>query len=377
MTERAGAEGTTPAARRVGVASLPPPIPQNPYQRLLYEHLAAERLPLIPLGKLDVGSLWRCRRTVSVLHFHWPQAFYRHDGANRSATRLLSWVKAVLFAGRLKAARLLRYRIVWTVHQLFPHESSDPALDRIAAAMLARASDALIVHDDATANQVRQTWPALGRKLTVIPHGPFVRVYPGGRPRQDVRVELGIDDTSVVLLAFGHIRAYKGLTDLLDAFTAVPEDDAVLVVAGLPIDDGVAQHLEAAAEDPRIRLRLEFIPDERVAELFHACDLAVLARTDGGTSGALVLALSMGLPAVVADAPAYRELTGNGKSAWYFDPGDKASLAQILGVAVRDRQAREAKTREAKAFATERAWPEIAARTAAVLRGDDGPKAVL
>ena len=53
---------------------------------------------------------------------------------------------------------------------------------------------------------------------------------------------------------------------------------------------------------------LEFVPEERVAELFHACDAAVLPTGEAGTSGSLILALSMGLPVVAADVPTTREL---------------------------------------------------------------------
>ena len=54
--------------------------------------------------------------------------------------------------------------------------------------------------------------------------------------------------------------------------------------------------MAAAAADERIKPLLEFIPDERVSELFAASDAAVCPRQDGGTSGALILALSMGVP---------------------------------------------------------------------------------
>src|SRR5205823_6689156 len=109
----------------------------------------------------------------------------------------------------------------------------------------------------------------------------------------------------------------------LDAFGAAELPDAALVVAGMPLDTASTKLLnDAAAAEPRIRLVLRFVPDEAVAELFAAADAAVLARGDGGTSGALILAISLGLPAVAAATPTYRELLNEGSAGWFFAPGD-------------------------------------------------------
>src|SRR5207302_523112 len=72
------------------------------------------------------------------------------------------------------------------------------------------------------------------------------------------------------------------------------------------------------------------VPDDRVSGLHEACDVAVLPRSDGGTSGALVLALSLGLPVVAAAVPAYEELTRRGELGWHFAPGDAASLRAAI-----------------------------------------------
>src|SRR5947208_7229019 len=108
----------TVGARR-GITSFPPAIPQNPYQRLLYAHLDDLGVPLETADRFDVGWLRRARREVAALHFHWPQGYYRHVG--RGAV-LASWLKLALLALRLAFARLLRYRVLWTVHQVYPHE---------------------------------------------------------------------------------------------------------------------------------------------------------------------------------------------------------------------------------------------------------------
>jgi glycosyltransferase involved in cell wall biosynthesis len=351
-------------ARR-GITSFPPAIPQNPYQRLLYEHLDDLGYPLEDFSRFDVGSLLRARRHVGALHFHWPQGYYRHEGRGAFVA---SWLKLVLLTWRLAVARVLRYHVLWTVHQVYPHERGSRGTDRAAAVILSHAANSLIVHDLTTAEKVGVELPWAAAKLAVVPHGSYEGVYPTGRSRAQVRSELGLAETSVVFLAFGHVRGYKDLDVLLDGFAAADCPDLALVVAGLPLDGPSAGLVLARARtDARIKPRLGFIPDEEVAELFGAADAAVITRGDGGTSGALILALSMGTPAVVADARGYLELIEDGKAGWAFTAGDPKSLGCALDAAAADVYEFASKRDAARRVASRLSWPEAARRTAALI----------
>jgi glycosyltransferase involved in cell wall biosynthesis len=143
------------------------------------------------------------------------------------------------------------------------------------------------------------------------------------------------------------------------------------VIAGRVGDNGVARDVRDAAEaDRRIKPILGFMPDEAVAEHFGAADVAVVARNDGGTSGAVILALSMGVPVVAPRRPAYAELLGEERAGWLFEPGDAGSLrAALERAAASDDAARRAKGEAARQRAAELDWPAIAARTATLIRG--------
>src|SRR3954464_15807540 len=131
-----------PEAAGAGVLCVPPPLRTNPYQHLLYDSVSPYGLRLVS-GVLKVGWLVRNRRKARVIHLHWPETCYRHVGR---ASTPLSWVKLALFGLRLAVARLLRYRVVWTLHQLVPHEPSARGLDRSAAHLIAFFANAVIVH---------------------------------------------------------------------------------------------------------------------------------------------------------------------------------------------------------------------------------------
>jgi beta-1,4-mannosyltransferase len=354
------------------VVSLPPILRQNPYQRLLYEHLEPHGVRYVGSGELKLGWLVRRRSNVAVLHFHWPENYYYWLGRPVRARVPLSWLRVLLFAVRLAVARILGYRIVWTVHQVRPHESLGRSLDLTATWLLAHASAAILAHDESTALQVERDARLPRGRVDVVPHGSYVGVYPPGRDRRTVRRELGIPDDAVLLLSFGHLRGYKEATALVEAFGALEDPVVHLLVAGLPLDASAREDVaRAATADPRIRVVLEFVPDEQVSELFGACDLCVFARRDGGTSGALVLALSLGVPVVAADVPAYRELLGDERAGWLFDPRAADGLEASLRRATGDREVIATKAKAASAVADDLAWPVLAPRYAAVI-GDVG-----
>lgn len=370
--DRAAASEAALGAPRTRIASLPPVLEANPYQRLLYAELARAGLELEPRSPLKLSWLWRRRRTVGILHFHWPEAYYRYGHRRRDALR--SWPLLALFAVRLAVAKTLGYRIAWTIHQVRPHESANRAVDRLGSRVLAACSDVLIAHDAATAREAQEAFGRHASKVEVIPHGSYVGVYPAGRPRAQVRAELDVAPDSFTFLCFGDLRAYKEVELLLDAFAAADLPDATLVLAGGARSERLARLARDAERDPRVCTRLGFVPETGVAELFAACDAAVLPRGDGGTSGSLILALSLGLPVVAARTRSYVELTEGEASGWLFTPGDRDSLRVALEAAAVDPE--DARRRGANALqrAEQLAWPEIGERTARLFAGvlEDG-----
>lgn len=343
---------------RLRIARFPPTPDENPYQRLLYDHLGGFGFELDRDAAFTLAWLWRARRRPAYLHFHW-----RMDRIYRR-----SWLRLALFAARLQAARLLGYRLVWTIHEAYPHARPAPRLDRAAGRMLARACHVLLAHDDGHVSAASAALGCPDGRIGVVPHGSYIGVYPRGRSRAAVREELRVPSSAFAFLCFGGLQAYKRIDLLLRAFESFRDPGAYLVVAGRVKDERVAAEVEEASRrDSRIVTRFGFAPDEQVAEFFEACDAAVVARDDGWSSGSLILALSHGLPVVAANMPAYRRLLEEGSAGWLFEPGNAASLRAALAAAASDREGAKTKGEVALAKAHSLSWPDIAEMTAAHL----------
>jgi beta-1,4-mannosyltransferase len=351
-------------ARRI--ACFPPTVLSNPYVDLLYGALAAHGLERVAAPTFSVRWLTRARTTVSILHVHWPEGLYRVSRPfPEPLASLAAVVKLALFQIRLAAARLLGYRIVWTVHQPLPHERTRG--DVVAARALARAAHTLVAHDEGTAANAVRALDCSARKIRIVPHGSYDGVYRETRGRDEVRRALGVEPSDTVFLCFGEVRGYKSVDVLLAAWRTAGLADAVLVVAGHPKDPRLESTLRAA-HDRSIRLLLERIPDDAVADLYAAADISVVARGDGGTSGALVLALTLGKPVVAAAVPSVHEALGGRDAGWLFEPDAPGSLAEAIRRAHADPE-RARRASQARDAALALAWPSLAARAASALTG--------
>jgi glycosyltransferase involved in cell wall biosynthesis len=362
---------SAPTLPRGQLATFPSVLTTNPYQRLLYEQLTRYGFTLAEDPSFEVGWLVRARKDAGYVHFHWPQSHWRHDDCRNRRASALSWVELGLFGVRLAAARGLRYRVAWTIHQVYPHEVKSPRLDRMGAKLLARGSNVLIAHDLGTRETAREVLGRAARRIEIVPHGSYIGVYPPGRSRAAVRKELGIPADAFVFLCFGDLRLYKEVDRLIEAFTRADLANAALIVAGTVCAPEQGEAVRAVAKrDRRVKPVLSFIGGERVAELFEAADAAVIARGDGGTSGSLILSLSLGVPAVAARRTVYEELLDGEASGWLFAPGDADSLRQALERAA---AATEDERRRKGAVALRRAeqldWSKIGERTAGLLIG--------
>ncbi len=298
--------------RPARVAALPRRLESNPYCELLYDHV--ERLGVEVLdGRSGLRWLLAHRKRTRVLHLHWPERHFRRG----------SMLGALGFVVRLLVARALGYRVVWTVHNLAPHEEAGVS-DRLVRAALARLAT-LVVHCEAA----RRLLGRRGRRAFVIPHGSYVGRYPNGITQAAARARLGLEPDARVLLAFGQVRAYKGLDALLAAFAALPAPHARLVIAGAPAAGaGVPD-----SADPRVLLFLRHVPDAEVQVFFNAADVVVLPYRAVLTSGAAMLALSFARGVVGPRAGCLEEIERSG-AALLYDPTAPDGLATALARAL-------------------------------------------
>lgn len=356
------------SGRRIVAAVFPPPHPHsnNPYIEKLHAELVRSGVRFVSTERLSARWAEGARGHIDVVHLHWLEYIVGAPEPGVDGT-IRAHVRAARFALALQRLRSAGIRIVWTVHNRRPHEQRLPALDEWLFRYTAARADALIFHARTAAESVARD---LRRTLRawIAPHPHYRDVYPlDGRSRQVQRAAYGLDESSFVYLMFGQVRPYKRIPDAVRAFRALEDVDARLIVAGAPLDDRIACEVRQEAErDKRVVSILRHIPAPEVGTLFELADAAILNHRDVFSSGALLLALSYGMPVVAPESGSARELVGP-PALETFGPG---GLTQALR-AMRDGD-QSARRRTALQAIEPCTWTNLADRVLEAYRGEAG-----
>lgn len=279
----------------------------NPYNQLLYGHIRKRGAVVeeFSFRKLLAES-------YDVLHLHWPEWQVSHSGF------LVSFFRFLRFLAVMVVARGRGIRVVWTVHNLRPHEPYHPRLVERFYRMFLPRVDGFISLSHANVKSIMESHPRLrGRPHLVTPHGDYRAVYPNSVEKEAARYQLGISNDSVVALYFGTIRTYKNVPALIRQFRNVDDPDFLLLVVGAPstkrLEDEV---VTASGSDRRIRMSLKFVSVEDVQLFFNAADFVVLPFLDSWNSGSAILALSFNRPVLVPETGSVLELQESVGPEW-------------------------------------------------------------
>lgn len=308
---------------RRAVAPFPAKLEANPYCELLYTQIEALGIPVIKEADFTCRWLIRNRRQVKILHFHWIAHRYQHWRGG-----IFSFFTLFGFTGRMLLALLLRYRIVWTMHNYLPHESPNRVVDYIARLLMINLAG-VIVHcgpaRDLIAHKVINK-----KRVSIIPHGNYISVYQDDNiKKSEAREKLGLPSEAKVFLGFGLIRGYKGTERLVQDFVRLNLSNTHLLIAGQPYESAEEEMAEKLAGSPNVHFHLRFIPAEEVQYFFKAADVAVFPFEQVLTSGSVILALSYAMPVVVPMLGCMTEFEGSG-AAILYDNKDPEGLGRAM-----------------------------------------------
>ena len=347
----AGSAGPHSAARPATLGFFPDYRQGNPYQTMLYADLPAHDVKAVPVDAVkvlvprDLGG----RLDRYVLHVHWTSPLLQHQPGPYGAELALR-----RFRHRLSELRSRGGRLVWTIHNVLPHECPNRAAEIALSRLLAAEADLIHVLGADTAQIVAPLYELPADRTVVIPHSSYLGMYPDVVSRAEARRQLQLYEHEIVLLMLGGIRPYKGMSLLLDVFEEMSRSDPRLrlLVVGKPSKAANPGWQERCEQHPRIVAHFAHAPDGDVQIWCRAADLAVLPYMSILNSGSFQLALSFDLPVVgardglLADllAPAYSEA---------FTPGSAADLRRALERATRRLVGRPEVRRAAHAAARE------------------------
>jgi glycosyltransferase involved in cell wall biosynthesis len=245
---------------------------------------------------------------------------------------------------------------IWTFHNLAPHDIRHPRLAEWCAGRLVRRIDGAIFLSAVSKSQALNKYPQLCHvESVVIQHGDYRPVLRQALENHHAKKRLGIPEMAPTVGFIGSIRPYKKLGSLIEAFRALEDPSARLLIAGRPDDSfEVLQALREAKKEPRVILRLGLLPEHELQEAVTACDLVVFPYRDPINSGSVIYALSNHRPVLVHRCESMVELAKQviGDSVLFFN--SEVSGSDIFKALL------QAKTYKGEVCLTLPSWKRIA-----------------
>jgi glycosyltransferase involved in cell wall biosynthesis len=261
----------------------------------------------------------------------------RYLDEQRPAVVIFEWWTGAVLHTYLRLARhaaRLGARIILEWHEgQDVGEAAMPLAHRYVRALMPRllsCVDAHVVHSDFDLKTIPAAYSLGNAIVRVMPHGPYHHVVSSSVARGDVP-----EDSPFRLLYFGVIRPYKGVEDLVDAFSMLDRADASqfrLSIVG-ETWEGCTAPDRAIARSPHADLieRVDrYVSDEELAEYVAQADAIVLPYHRSSLSGPLFIAMTAGLPTVVTAVGGLVEVAGDYPGAVLVPPQNPAALRDAL-----------------------------------------------
>jgi glycosyltransferase involved in cell wall biosynthesis len=236
----------------------------------------------------------------------------------------------------LLLARWRKARLIWTVHNLYPHDPCNiPKLDRVVRWILVKSASLFLIHGPSAEQMVLETFPAVKGRALLIPHGNWIGYYPDRITCQEARARLGWnDETGFVFLFLGLCKPYKGLEELIQSVQSLPGNPR-LVIAGAFQSPQYEQRIRDAVAGSRSPILLVpgFVRTEDVQIYLRSCNAVVAPYLKTLTSGSAMMAMSFGRPVIAPAVGHLRDVVAAGCGVLY-EQSDPNGLAVAMSAAM-------------------------------------------
>jgi glycosyltransferase involved in cell wall biosynthesis len=261
----------------------------------------------------------------------------RYLDSQRPTVLILEWWTGAVLHTYLRLARYAARRGARVILEW--HEGQDvgeaafPGARRYVRALIPRLLslvDAHVVHSNFDLQAIPAAYPLGDALVQVVPHGPYDHVVRSAAVTVDAA-----PDAPFRLLYMGVIRPFKGVEDLVAAFSAFDRDEASrfrLSVVGETWEGWTAPD-EAIDRSPHADLieRVDrYVTDAELAAYVAQADAIVLPYHRSSMSGPLHIAMAAGLPVIVTAVGGLVEVVRDYSGAVLVPPRDPIALRDAL-----------------------------------------------
>lgn len=311
------------------------PLATNPYQKLLYGKLDSKKYKYLFIGTNSFFWLWfgfiftlalYRVKGFRIFHLHWIYPF-SFGTTKIIINRIINTIHIIYFIAVLK---MLRFSLVWTPHNIKPHETQfvdDLGVGRF----ISSRANAVIAHSESEKREMRKIGFNINN-VHIIAHGNYIDYYPHNGNKV-------IKDKIFTYLFFGQVRPYKGIIELIKTYqnTGGLDGYSRLMIVGKCLNPVYNYKIMKIIKEKNSSVIYHnySVPDRDVAGIFSDADIVVLPYLNVTNSGSAILSFSLKKPIIVPRSGAFSDIPGN--LGFFFDPTGSNNLKNALIAAYRNR----------------------------------------
>lgn len=268
----------------------------------------ADSLELLGWKVIDPTPQQAFGTRADIVHMHWPQAVVSAKWP--LAIRRTAMLLAILLVQKARGAK-----IVWTAHNLRAHASPRPQIERFWMGIVTRLLDGVVFLSEYSRSEAWRLFPQLAQKpMKVVPHGVYGNAYPASVDQGQAQAHWGLSAERPIVGFVGEIKPYKGLRQLITAFTQTSPGTLSLLIAGKFPQNAHGSDLKslidaARAEGHSIIVHDQRLDNDQLIKAVLACDLIALPYLKGENSGLAILASEKDRALLLPNEPRYDELS--------------------------------------------------------------------
>lgn len=281
-----------------------PYYPDNDWQEVVYGDLRRDDVQITVLESIRIQP-WMEARLLNggsvVLHLNWTAPV-----SQKSEDVVASMTEVRRVLDELARFRELGGRIIWTVHNVLPHELRFLAPELVLCQGIAALAHTIMVMNPETPRLVSDWYALPSQKTVQIDHPSYLGRFPNTVSGAAARRAQGLSSDDVVLLFIGSLRPYKGLEDLLPAFEMAHANfnRLKLLIAGPPGPGYSSERLgELLAAREGLSAEIGYVAPDRMQYWCNAADVMVLPYRESLNVSVVSLSATFGLPVAIRRAP--------------------------------------------------------------------------
>jgi glycosyltransferase involved in cell wall biosynthesis len=269
--------------------------------------------------------------------------------------------------GLIKLLHLFGCRVIYTAHNLFPHELKPKHIKKYAR--IYHTVDHIIGLTNYTREQIVGQFEILSEKISVIPHGDFDALFSQYGFNKALAKKVRDKAADRKIIAFlGNIRPYKGLDYFIEAFPLIKQQlpESFFLVAGSVLigdEKNLKCKLAENCKPDEFWVDIRFLQIEDLKAYLAVTNVLVQPYVSASQSGNTAMAYAAGIPLISTNVGGLGEMTEDGKTGYVIVPEDPNAIAEAVAKCFANDNYTKMSRNARKVVAEQYSWEKIARQT--------------